>query len=165
VTLTIREARADHFDRLLADEAPEPGVTLPPSRIAPPEVLAMLADLAASIRPAFSPAAWMILDGDRLVGLCSLNKIPEEGVLTIGYGVAPSEQGRGAASGAIAVLLEWSRSDPRVSAVVAESNKANIPSQRVLERNGFTVTGERVDEEDGDLLCWAVDCSGTPGQS
>lgn len=164
MTLTIREARAEHFERLLAGEAPEPGVALPDSAIAPPEVLAMLADLAASIRPVFSPAAWMIIDDDRLVGLCSLHKVPDGGVLTIGYGVAPSEQGRGAAGGAIAALLEWSRSNPSVSAVTAETNKANIPSQRVLERNGFVVTGERFDEEDGDLFCWAVDCSGLPAQ-
>jgi RimJ/RimL family protein N-acetyltransferase len=165
VTLTIREARADHFERLLAGEAPELGVALPDSQIASPEVLVMLADLAVSIRPAFSPAAWMIIDGDRLVGLCSLHKVPEDGVLTIGYGVAPTEQGRGAAGRAIAALLEWSRSDPRVSAVAAETNRANLPSQRVLERNGFAVTDERFDEEDGDLLCWAIDCSGLTGQS
>jgi RimJ/RimL family protein N-acetyltransferase len=164
VSLTIREARAEHFERLLAGAAPETGVALPGSAIAPPEVLTMLADLAANIRPAFSPAAWMILDGDRLVGLCSLHKAPEDGALTIGYGVAPCEQGRGAAGGAIAALLAWARGDHRVSAVVAETNKANIPSQRVLERNGFAVTGERFDDEDGDLLCWAVDCSGLPGQ-
>ena len=108
MTLTIREARADHFERLLAGEAPELGVALPDSQIASPEVLVMLADLAVSIRPAFSPAAWMIIDGDRLVGLCSLHKVPEDGVLTIGYGVAPTEQGRGAAGRAIAALLEWS---------------------------------------------------------
>jgi RimJ/RimL family protein N-acetyltransferase len=165
VTVAIREARAEHFDRLLAGAAPEPGVALAGSAIAPPEVLAMLADLAASIRPAFSPAAWMILEGDRLVGLCSLHKVPEDGVLTIGYGVAPSEQGRGAAGGAIAAMLAWAHRDPRVRAVTAETNKANIPSQRVLERNGFAVTGERSDAEDGDLLCWAVDCSPLPGRS
>jgi len=154
LTLSIREAEAEHFARLLAGTAPEPDIALPESDIAPPEVLAMLADLAAEIRPSFSPAAWMIVDGERLVGLCSLTRMPADGVLTIGYGIAPSEQGRGAATGAITALLEWSASDRRVTAVAAEAGKSNIASQRVLERNGFAVIGERVDEEDGDLLCW-----------
>ena len=154
MTVAIREAGADHFARLLAGAAPEPGIALPTGEIAPADVLAMLADLAATIRPAFSPAAWMILDGDRIVGLCSLVKTPEAGRLTIGYGIAPGEQGRGAATGAVAALLAWSRSDPRVAVVAAESGKSNPASQRVLERNGFAVTGERFDEEDGDLLCW-----------
>ena len=154
MTVVIREALAGHFARLLAGAAPEPGIALPVGAIASAEVLAMLADLAATIRPAFSPAAWMILDGDLLVGLCSLVKAPEEGRLTIGYGIAPGEQGRGAATGAVAALLAWSRSDPRVAVVAAESGKSNLASQRVLERNGFTLAGERFDEEDGDLLCW-----------
>lgn len=154
MTVTIREATAEHFDRLLAGAPPEPGIALPATAIAPPEVMTMLANLAASIRPAFAPAAWMMVDGERLVGLCSLHKVPEEGTLTIGYGVSPGEQGRGAATRAIGALLEWCRGDARVRAVAAETSKVNLASQRVLERNGFALTGERIDEEDGDLLCW-----------
>jgi RimJ/RimL family protein N-acetyltransferase len=154
LTVTIRAAEEEHFARLLARAAPEPDITLPASEIAPPDVLAMLAGLAATVRPSFSPAAWMILKYDRLVGLCSLLKPPELGELTIGYGVAPSEHGQGAATAAIAALLDWTRDDARVSAVSAETSKTNLASQRVLERNGFALVGERYDEEDGDLLCW-----------
>lgn len=36
----------------------------------------------------------------------------------------------------------------------AETGVGNIASQRVLERNGFIRTGERIDAEEGPLICW-----------
>lgn len=148
-----------HFTRLLNGEPPEAGLELPASEIAPPEVLAMLASLAEGIEASFAPAAWLVLDGRRVAGLLSLTLPPEGGVLTIGYGIAPSEQGRGAASAAVAALAEWAAQDSRVQALVAETNVANIASQRVLEHNGFAETGRRYDAEDGDLICWRRDCA------
>ena len=68
--------------------------------------------------------------------------------------MAPTRRGRGATTAALADLLEWARSDRRVERVIAETNHDNIASQRVLERNGFTRIGERVDEEDGALIVW-----------
>jgi RimJ/RimL family protein N-acetyltransferase len=41
-----------------------------------------------------------------------------------------------------------------VALVSAETRVDNIASQRVLERNGFVQIGERVDAEDGPLICW-----------
>ena len=72
----------------------------------------------------------------------------------IGYGTAPGEEGRGAATAAVAGMVDWAAGEPAISAVAAETAVANRASQRVLERNGFRVIGERADEEDGSLLCW-----------
>lgn len=55
---------------------------------------------------------------------------------------------------AIGQLLEWARNDPRVALVSSETGVDNIASQRVLERNGFIRIGERIDAEDGPLICW-----------
>ncbi|MNV96606.1 Acetyltransferase (GNAT) family protein [compost metagenome] len=74
----------------------------------------------------------------------------------IGYGVAPTRQGAGAATRAIAALLALARGDARISAVSAETSVDNIASQRVLERNGFLRIGERVDADDGSVVCWRV---------
>jgi RimJ/RimL family protein N-acetyltransferase len=38
----------------------------------------------------------------------------------------------------------------------AETAVANLPSQAVLRRNGFCVAGQRMDAEDGALLCWEL---------
>ena len=158
MSVTLRPATKAHFTRLLAGRAPEVGLTLPETPLAEPEVLAMLAALADRVEEAFSPPAWLIVSSGCVAGLLSLTTEPTEGVLTIGYGVAPGERGRGVASGAVAALLEWAREDLRVAAIVAETRTDNLPSQRVLERNGFARTGERSDEEDGDLFCWRHAC-------
>jgi RimJ/RimL family protein N-acetyltransferase len=116
----------------------------------------MLRELANHIRPQFAPAAWLIVENEEIVGLCSLTRVPSDGVIDIGYGIAPSRQGRGHAKDAVAAIVEWARAEPRVTAVTAETSVQNLPSQRVLERNGFLRVGERTDTEDGDLICWKV---------
>lgn len=148
------EADASHFALMLSGRAPEPLTLVGDSAIAPPEVMAMLAELAASIRAGFAPSAWMIVEAGEIVGLLSAVRPPADGELAIGYGVAPSRQRRGAASRAVADILRWAESEPRVRRVTAETSTANLPSQRTLERNGFQITGTREDPEDGPLVCW-----------
>jgi RimJ/RimL family protein N-acetyltransferase len=158
VSFTLVAASAVHFERLIAGQPPEPAIALPSTPVAEESVLQMLAELAAAIRTDFDPCAWLVLDGAVLVGLVSLTAAPVGGTITIGYGIAPSEQRRGAATGAVAALLVWARGDPRVQAISAETRTDNIPSQRALERNGFAKAGERIDAEDGALICWRIAC-------
>jgi len=124
--------------------------------VAPPDVIAMLAELTASIEPRFAPAAWRIVEAGHTVGLLSLTCAPRAGVLTLGYGVAPAHQGRGLAGAALAAFVQWAWTDPRVHMLKAETAVANLPSQAVLRRNGFCVAGQRMDAEDGALLCWEL---------
>jgi RimJ/RimL family protein N-acetyltransferase len=68
----------------------------------------------------------------------------------IGYGICPSCQGRGVASEALGALCDFVRG--RVGAIVAETDRDNTASQRVLEKCGFHLTGE-----DHELLRWRFD--------
>ena len=140
----IRPAGEAEFTALMAGK----------SAIAPPEVLEMLAKLAADIRSGFSPSAWLVEADGEIVGLCSLVRPPEDGIVTIGYGIAPDHKGKGHASGAVGAIIDWVRGDHRVHAVAAETNHENIASQRVLEHTAFVRIGERFDDEDGALICW-----------
>jgi RimJ/RimL family protein N-acetyltransferase len=153
----IVEATASDFASLLRDEAPRNFRLDPDSAIAPPEVLRMLEKLASRIRPDFAPSAWMMVEDGVVVGLCSVTRIPAVGEIHIGYGVAPSRQGRGVAQRAIRDILAWAKLDPRVLVVSAETNVDNKPSQAVLRHNGFIEVGQRFDPEDGQLICWRVD--------
>lgn len=152
------EAKTQDFAALLRGEAPPP-YRLCDSPLAPPEVLAMLAQLADGIRLVFSPAAWMIVEDGEIVGLLSptqpLNAADRS--LRIGYGVAPTRQGKGVATRAVADLAAWARADDRVLALTAETSVDNLASQTVLSRNGFQVVGERMDDEDGPLICWRLE--------
>lgn len=151
------EAKTQDFAALLRGEAPAP-YRLCDSALAPPEVLAMLAQLADRIGETFRPSAWMIVEDGEIVGLISptqpLNAADRS--LLIGYGVAPTRRGRGVATRAVASLVEWAKADERVLALTAETSVENPASQTVLSRNGFQAVGEREDSEDGPLICWRL---------
>ncbi len=150
----IIELSAYDFDALLKGFVPANIRLVSDSVVAPPQILEMLARIAAEIGAKFTPSAWMIVEAGEIVGLCSVIRTPENGEIHIGYGVAPSRERRGCATRAIGELLEWARKDPRVRLLSAETGVENIGSQRVLERNGFIRTGERIDPEDGLVICW-----------
>jgi RimJ/RimL family protein N-acetyltransferase len=155
--MIIQPARASEIRSLALRDAAASPSSRGESAIAPPDVLAMLADLAASIEPHFAPAAWWLLDdAGETVGLCSITRVPSQGEVDIGYGIAPSFQRRGIATRAIAELARWAREDVRVARLTAETSIHNVASQRVLERNAFEVVGSRTDAEDGELSCWAL---------
>jgi RimJ/RimL family protein N-acetyltransferase len=153
----IVAAQRSDFAALLAGEPVAGAETV--SAFAPPEVLAMLADLAATISSAFTPAAWLIIEQGCVVGLCSLVKPPAEGAITLGYGIAEEFRRQGMATRAVGDVVAWAGQDPRVRTVLAETAIDNPASQRVLEGNGFVKTGTRHDAEDGDLFCWKRDVS------
>ncbi len=149
----ILETNEDDHHRLMRGQAPR-DLRLADTPIAPPEVLEMLFDLARRIGVDFSPAAWLIVEHGEAVGLCSVTKPPQVGVVEIGYGVAPSRQGQGCATRAIAEVVAWAKADQRVEALSAETATTNLASQAVLARNGFLRVGERIDDEDGPLILW-----------
>lgn len=151
----LLEAMDGDFAVLLDGQAPR-GLKLPDGPVESPEVLGMLRDLANTIRPAFAPASWMIVENGEVVGLCSLVKAPADGGIDIGYGIVESRRRLGFAAAAVASVLDWARRDERVVTVRAETSVNNLPSQRTLDCNGFQQTGTRFDEEDGDVICWAV---------
>ena len=144
------------FAELIAGRAPA-GYRLADGGIESADILSMLRRLAQSLRNAFEPAAWMIIDGDEIVGLCSLLHTPDaEGKIAIGYGIAASCRGRGHCGAAIGALVKWATVHPQLCAIVAETAITNLPSQAVLIRNGFVQTGTRDDAEDGALYCWEL---------
>jgi RimJ/RimL family protein N-acetyltransferase len=125
--------------------------------IAPDEVTVMLrgitGDLAASDA---RPLTWLIADGDEVVGMTSFTKREADGRYEIGYGIAPTREGRGVMTAAIAALLPILRADGH-SGLTAATSVDNPGSQRVLEKNGFVHQGTRDDPEDGPLNLWAID--------
>ena len=155
------EAEASDFALLLAGAAPPPLTLVEDSEVAPPQVLQMLADLAASIRTYFAPAAWMIVEDGEVVGLLSTVRPPSAGEFHIGYGVAPSRRRRGIAGRAVTDVVAWAAADARIVRITAETSVDNLPSQRVLEVNGFRITGTREDAEDGSLFTWEKSLHGS----
>jgi len=145
------------FARLVSGESLD-GLTVAEGGLEAPEVLAMLQGLAASLRESIDPCAWLMVEAGEVVGLISLTKPPTaEGAVEIGYGVAESRRGRGVAGRAVGDLLTLARAHPALKTIIAETSPRNLASQAALVRNGFVRTGERFDEEDGDLICWRAE--------
>ncbi len=92
-------------------------------------------------------AIWMIeLKDCTHIGEICFKGLSEKGVVEIGYGIADEYQGRGYATEAVSAIVEWALMQSGVTNVVAETEKSNIASQRVLNKAGFLPTGETGEE-------------------
>jgi RimJ/RimL family protein N-acetyltransferase len=118
----------------------------------------------AMLRSATSADPWThgfgVIDPDTgmLIGTCGFKGPPDgEGVVEIAYGVAPPLQGRGYATVVAAALIVLARNDPRVRLIRAHTLPQRNASCRVLEKNGFRMSGEVVDPEDGLVWRWERD--------
>jgi RimJ/RimL family protein N-acetyltransferase len=101
--------------------------------------------------------AWVWIDpvetygGKELVGFGGFAGQPDnDGAVEIGYSLLPSREGCGYASEAVAALLEWAKTDPRVRTIVAHTLEDGLASQKLLQRHGFALTGRR----DLEVLRW-----------
>ncbi len=145
-----------HFSDLI-EGVPPVGHTLATGGIESPEILQMLRVLAAQVSARFVPAAWLIVENNEVIGMCSLKAPPSaDGAADIGYGIAETQRGRGCGGRGIAEIVAWARTEPLINTLTAETSINNTPSQSVLKRNGFEHTGNRLDDEDGMLLCWRL---------
>ena len=100
-------------------------------------------------------------DPRTLVGMGGFKGGPSrEGVVEIGYAIAPAFQGRGLATEAARQMVERAFADPAVRAVDAHTLAEENPSTGILRKLGFARIGEQVDPDDGPIWHWRV---GRPG--
>ncbi|XBQ17518.1 MAG: GNAT family N-acetyltransferase [Oceanicaulis sp.] len=92
---------------------------------------------------------WVFLMGwtpgglDRAVGTGGFFGPPDEtGAIEIGYAMAASFREQGLATEAVSGLLDWAFSHANVKRVTAWTEPHLTASRRVLEKTGFTETGE-----------------------
>ncbi|NDU76749.1 GNAT family N-acetyltransferase [Actinomadura sp. DSM 109109] len=85
----------------------------------------------------------VILVGDEVAGRITLNNILRGPLQScfVGYWVARAHAGRGVATEAVRQALDVAFDALRLHRVEAFTRVDNLPSQRVLERNGFTPVG------------------------
>lgn len=84
-----------------------------------------------------------ILDGDTIAGTINLFGIVRDGPQsgTIGYWVDGARNRRGLATGAVRTILHYAYGELGLHRVEAATLVDNVPSQRVLEKNGFERIG------------------------
>lgn len=106
---------------------------------------------------------YIIVDTERAVAVGALGilgEVTRERSVEIGYGMNRSEYGRGFATTAVGLLVQglFTRRvlPARVGEITAKTAVDNVASQRVLEKNNFQRTGTDHNDEDGDLITWAL---------
>jgi RimJ/RimL family protein N-acetyltransferase len=66
---------------------------------------------------------------------------PDQGVVEVGYWVAPEARGGGLCTRAVRLVSRWLIVDHRVERVQLRADEENLPSRRVAERAGFKQEG------------------------
>jgi RimJ/RimL family protein N-acetyltransferase len=102
-------------------------------------------------------------EGPSLVGAGGYTGRPSpEGVVEIGYEIAPAFRGRALAIEAARGLVEHAFADAAVTAVIAHTRPETGASTRVLEKIGFARVEDVEDREEGTLWRWRITRGQTP---
>ncbi len=95
---------------------------------------------------------WLVVEKERnrIVAELGFKGRPDAGgIVEIGYGTMPSEEGKGIMTEAVGGMVTWAAQRKDVTGILAETNKENIASIRILEKNNFSQFDRK-----GDMLWW-----------
>jgi ribosomal-protein-alanine N-acetyltransferase len=93
-----------------------------------------------------------------LVGFGGFKGPPSpDGVVEIGYAIAPAFRGQGLATDAVAQMVQRAFVDVAVRAVDAHTLGHDSPSTRVLQKTGFRKIAETIDPDDGPIWQWRLE--------
>ena len=82
-----------------------------------------------------------------LIGNAGFKGKPRNDVAEIGYSIVPEWHGRGLGTEAVFALTSYAFQDLNAEMVCAHTLPELIPSQRVLEKNGFVVRGCPIEKD------------------
>lgn len=75
---------------------------------------------------------------NKMVGdLCIIGEPNGEGEIEIGYGTYEEFREMGYMSEIVSGIIEWSKTQPNVKFIIATTDKPNLASSKVLEKNHF----------------------------
>ena len=93
-----------------------------------------------------------------LVGFGGFKGPPSaDGVVEIGYAIAPAFRGQGLATDAVTQMVQRAFADVAVRAVDAHTLGHDNPSTRVLQKTGFRKVEEIEDPDDGPIWQWRLE--------
>ncbi len=76
---------------------------------------------------------------NKSVGSINFKNTPEENAMVeIGYGTHNGFRNKGYMTEAVRALSKWALRQPSVKSIIAETEKSNLASQRVLQKAGMT---------------------------
>ncbi len=102
------------------------------------------ADWVVADRRQLGWGLWLLREKahNRIIGSAGFKGRPDwNGMIELGYGIAPSFRRQGYASEAAHRLVEWAFTQPQVRSISAECLPDNLASRRVLEGLGMVGVG------------------------
>ena len=82
-------------------------------------------------------------DENRMVAdLCFYGEPNTDGEIEIGYGTYNDCQNRGFMTEIVGGIVKWVETQIGISSIIASTDKTNVASFKVLEKNGFVKVGE-----------------------
>jgi ribosomal-protein-alanine N-acetyltransferase len=116
--------------------------------------LAKMATVAKELHPWYTYWLVVVVAEPHGAGLAGFKGAPDgDGVVEIGYGIAPAYRNRGFTTEAAQALIAWAFQDPSCCSVIApDTRKDNPASNRVLAKAGM-----RVYDEAEDALSWKIE--------
>lgn len=75
-------------------------------------------------------------------GICFKGPANENGEVEAGYGIADEYQNKGYGTEAISKITEWALQQEGIKAVIAETEKDNIASHKLLKKVGYQLCNE-----------------------
>ena len=88
---------------------------------------------------------WIVISKteNSIIGsFCIYGEPNENREIEIGYGTDEEFQNRGYMTETVGGIIEWSKQQSILKSIIASTDKVNIASLRVLEKNGFKKIGE-----------------------
>lgn len=88
---------------------------------------------------------WTIISkaDNKMVGdLCFVGEPDADGKIEIGYGTYEEFRKRGFMTEAVRAMIEWAKNQPGLKTIIASTDKTNVDSFSVLQKNSFTKSGE-----------------------
>jgi len=84
--------------------------------------------------------------------ICIYGEPNELGEIEIGYGTYNAYQNKGYMTEIVGGIIEWLKTNSLVKSVIASTEKSNVASFKVLQKNGFVKS-----DEDATLIYWKLD--------
>jgi ribosomal-protein-serine acetyltransferase len=94
---------------------------------------------------------------NKLVGHASLMHITDEKTPEIGYWIAEEASGKGITTSAAKALTDFGFDSLGLNKIIIRAEPGNIGSNKVAEKLGYKIVGQKIHENDGVLLnIWEI---------
>jgi RimJ/RimL family protein N-acetyltransferase len=100
---------------------------------------------------------WAIIlkEAKEIVGFIMIKGYPNKfGEVIVGYGITERYRKNGYASEGLKAIIQWIFNNPQASCVIADTEKGNVPSHKVLESAGAVKY-----KENDEIVWWRIDRS------